>query len=94
VPAPEADRTAPAVQELAVALAQALASLGDLDRDVFLLRETAGLSYEEIASACDISVDAVRARLYRARNELRVALDGPLSLRRQSPVSLNGGEWT
>jgi hypothetical protein len=36
----------------------------------------------------------VRARLYRARNELRVALDGPLSLRRQSPVSLNGGEWT
>jgi RNA polymerase sigma-70 factor (ECF subfamily) len=93
-PAPPADRTTPAVQEVSVALAEALASLAELDRDVFLLREAAGLSYREIASACEISVDAVRARLYRARSDLRVALDGPLSPRRQAPISLNGGEWT
>jgi DNA-directed RNA polymerase specialized sigma24 family protein len=39
----------PATQELGVAIREALAQLADVDRDVFLLRESAGLSYEEIA---------------------------------------------
>jgi RNA polymerase sigma-70 factor (ECF subfamily) len=84
------EAVAPAVQELAVALRQALDALQPLDRDVFLLRETAGLSYEEIGAACDITVEAVRARLHRARQDLRASLDGPVRVRRGRPVSFNG----
>jgi RNA polymerase sigma-70 factor (ECF subfamily) len=73
---PMVDRPAPATQELSLALAQALASLNDLDRDVFLLRESGGLSYDEIAHTCDLSVTAVRSRLHRARLHLRASL-GP-----------------
>ena len=63
-----------ATQELAASVNQALAALPDLDRDVFLLRETAGLSYEEIATACGLTHDAVRSRLHRARAQLRELL--------------------
>jgi RNA polymerase sigma-70 factor (ECF subfamily) len=87
------DVAEPAVQELAAAIRQALAALQDVDRDVFLLRETAGLSYTEIAEACELTVEAVRARLHRARQHLRAALDGPMRIRRRRPVSFSGGEW-
>jgi RNA polymerase sigma-70 factor (ECF subfamily) len=87
-----ADRAEPAVQELAAALNQAVASLADVDRDVFLLRETAGLNYEEIAATCELTVEAVRARLHRARQQLRLALEGPLLVHRRRPVSFGEGE--
>jgi RNA polymerase sigma-70 factor (ECF subfamily) len=86
------DRAEPAVQELAAALSEALASLSEMDRDVFLLRETAGLRYEEIADACDLTVEAVRARLHRARQQLRTRLEGPLLVHRRRPVSFGQGE--
>ena len=66
--------SAPATQELSASLNQALAALDEFDRDVFLLRETAGLSYDEIATACAITPDAVRSRLHRARQALRERL--------------------
>jgi RNA polymerase sigma-70 factor (ECF subfamily) len=87
-----ADAAAPAVQELGAAIQRALASLSDIDRDVFLLRETAGLSYDEIAGACELTVEAVRARLYRARIDLRSALDGPLRVHRERPIRFGGRE--
>jgi RNA polymerase sigma-70 factor, ECF subfamily len=74
------DTPAPATQELAAALSEALGQLGAMDREVFLMRESAGLSYEEIARACDLTIDGVRSRLHRTRQHLREAL-GP-SLRR------------
>jgi RNA polymerase sigma-70 factor (ECF subfamily) len=80
----------PAVQELAVAMQQALDALQDLDRDVFLLREMGGLSYPEIAKACDLSIEAVRARLKRARQDLRAALDGPVRVHRLRTITLSG----
>jgi len=80
----------PAVQELAVAMQQALDALQDLDRDVFLLRELGGLSYPEIAKACDLTIEAVRARLKRARQDLRAALDGPVRVHRLRTVTLSG----
>jgi RNA polymerase sigma-70 factor, ECF subfamily len=80
----------PAVQELGVAIREALAALQDLDRDVFVLRETAGLSYEEIAAACELSVEAVRSRLRRARQQLREALAGPIGVHRHRPVRFGG----
>jgi RNA polymerase sigma-70 factor (ECF subfamily) len=77
------DVVTPATQELAVALRDAIATLPDLDRDIFLLRETAGLRYEEIASACDVPTETVRSRLHQARQALRAALGASLDVRGQ-----------
>jgi RNA polymerase sigma-70 factor, ECF subfamily len=68
------DVARPAAQETSMALTEALERLAPLDRDVFLLREAGGLSYDDVASSCGISRDAVRARLHRARQQLRAAL--------------------
>jgi RNA polymerase sigma-70 factor (ECF subfamily) len=73
----DASRSAP--QETSVAMRQALGQLATLDRDVFLLKELAGLSYGEIATACEITPDAVRSRLHRARQQLRTTLQPLLS---------------
>ncbi len=73
-----ADRAAEvAVQstpDLAHDLARSLAQLPHSDREVFLLKEVAGLSYEEIAGVCECTVESVRSRLYRTRSALRVML--------------------
>lgn len=68
------DRAVGATQELALSVREALAALPPLDRDVFLMREAGGLTYQEISVACGLSADAVRSRLHRARQQLRVAL--------------------
>lgn len=70
-PSPEARA---ADQELASALSQALDGLSDDHREVILLRDVEGLSAPEAASALEISVDALKSRLHRAREALRVAL--------------------
>jgi len=71
---PLTDASRPAAQESAAAMREALDRLSPLDRDVFLLREVAGLSYDEIAGSCEISHAAVRTRLHRARQQLRAEL--------------------
>ena len=71
-----ADAATPATQALATALREALDQLNPVDRDVFLMREAGGLSYEEISFACQLTPDAVRSRLHRARLQLRGALKG------------------
>ena len=81
---------APATQELTLAIREALAALSEADRDVFLLRESAGLSYEEIAAACELTIEAVRGRLRRAREELRGTLEGELRSNRHGFVSFKG----
>lgn len=65
------DVSRPAPQETTAAMKQAIDQLAPLDRDVFLLREVAGLSYDEIAVSCEITSDGVRSRLHRARQQLR-----------------------
>lgn len=84
-----ADPVVPATQELSVALSSAIAALPPLDRDIFLLREAAGLRYEEIASACDITESTVRTRLHQARQALRAALGASLDLRAQRGVRVS-----
>jgi RNA polymerase sigma-70 factor, ECF subfamily len=76
------DASRPPPQEVSLAMTQALGRLPTLDRDVFLLREVAGLSYEEIAVSCEITAAAVRSRLHRARQQLRDTLQ---------PFLANGG---
>ena len=78
------DRGRDASQETTTALNQALSMLPGLDRDVFLMREMSGLSYDDIANACELTPDAVRNRIHRARLQLREVLAASLSpLRRR-----------
>lgn len=86
---PAVEQSQPATQELSLALTQALASLQDLDRDVFLMRESGGLSYGEVAHACGLTEDAVRSRLHRARQQLRGALGRSLADRRGNGIRLS-----
>jgi RNA polymerase sigma-70 factor (ECF subfamily) len=75
----ERDPGRPAAQDTSVAVNEALASLDPLDRDVFLMREVAGLSYAEVGAACDLTVAAVRSRIHRARLALRARLRDPIA---------------
>ena len=80
----------PASQDTSAAVNEALATLADLDRDVFLMREIAGLGYDEIASACGLTPDAVRNRIHRTRVQLRERLSGQIAARRTSPMRASG----
>ncbi len=58
-----------------------LAALGKLKlpfREVVVLRDVEGLSYEEVAAALGIGVGTVKSRLSRARTEMRRQLEGNL----------------
>ena len=79
-------------QEVDAAVNEALAALPDLDRDVFLMREMAGLGYDEIARACELTPDAVRSRIHRTRLQLRSRLARPIATRRTIPMRQSGRE--
>lgn len=73
-PIPDAEASA-LNQELRGAIEAAAARLGDEYREVFVLRDLEGMSYEEIAELTSSSVPAVKSRLHRARLSLRSAID-------------------
>ena len=56
------------------ALARGLAKLPDWQRQVLVLRELSGLSYQEIGEALDIDLGTVKSRIARARLNLRKIL--------------------
>ena len=58
-------------KEIREKLAQALASIGEIYREVFVLRDMQHLSIEETAEALGISTASVKTRLLRARLMLR-----------------------
>jgi RNA polymerase sigma-70 factor (ECF subfamily) len=59
-------------------LRRALISLGRSHREVVVLRDVEGLSYEEIAATLEISIGTVKSRLSRGRQELRRKLGSSL----------------
>jgi RNA polymerase sigma-70 factor (ECF subfamily) len=61
-------------RELAERLDKAIGSLTDPLRGAFVLRDIEGLSTAEVATALEISESAVKMRLARAREALRVEL--------------------
>lgn len=61
--------------ELASAIERAAEALPEDYRQVFLLRDVEGLSYEEIAEITGASLGAIRSRLHRARLAMRQAID-------------------
>jgi RNA polymerase sigma-70 factor (ECF subfamily) len=62
-------------EELGRAIRQATDGLPEGYREVFLLKDMEGMSYEEISEMLGISVPAVKSRLHRARLALREAID-------------------
>jgi len=68
--------------ELRVRLHEALNELPENYRTVIVLRDIEGLSYEEIATITESTLEAIKSRLFRARHALRRELapylGGPL----------------
>ena len=69
MPARVADRT-----ELRAVVQEAIASLNERQRMAVLLAKFEQCSYEEIAAAMDLTVPAVKSLLFRARDQLRAAI--------------------
>lgn len=57
--------------DAALELRDALSRVDQADAELFLLREVSGLSYEEMAETCGLTVPAVRSRLFRVRLAVR-----------------------
>jgi len=53
----------------------ALQQLDDLTREIVVLREVEGMSYDEIAETLDVPVPTVKTRLLRGRRRLGVVLE-------------------
>lgn len=72
----DADQAAAPATDPADALwvRRALAQLDEVEREVLMLREYEGLSYQEIAELQQIPLNTVRSRLFRARLAMRDAL--------------------
>jgi RNA polymerase sigma-70 factor (ECF subfamily) len=75
----------PANLEGTIWVRRALASLEPDEREIVMLREYEGLSYQEIAALLGVPLNTVRSRLFRARMDLKHAL-AP-----QSPIALKVG---
>lgn len=60
--------------ELRSAVAAGLNQLSEGHRQVLVLREIQGLSYEEIASGLELDIGTVKSRISRARSSLRKIL--------------------
>jgi len=60
--------------ELGRLIDDALGKLPERDRAVLLLREVQGLPYTEIAGILDVPLGTLKARLHRAREQLRAKL--------------------
>ena len=60
--------------ELRQALSDAILALPEQQREIIILRDIRGLSYEEIALALALEAGTVKSRLLRARESLRKKL--------------------
>ena len=90
VPAPVTAELSPLcaceTQELRTLLREGLSNLSDDHRQLFLMRETEGMSYAEMAQEVDVPPGTVMSRLFHARKKLqshlrRGLMYGPASRR-------------
>src|SRR5439155_26553359 len=90
IPSETAERT-----EIRKKLPEALASLGEKYREVFVLREVQHLSIDETAKALDITGASVKTRLLRARLMLRDLLAPGLggSWKSRSTIATGKTPW-
>jgi RNA polymerase sigma-70 factor, ECF subfamily len=74
-------------RELASKMEAALSTLPVIHREILVLREVEGLSYEELAARLGIQKGTVMSRLFHARRKMQAALADYAGLRAQA-----GGE--
>ena len=83
-----ADREGPAARildnELALEVQKAIASLPPLQREAIVLFEYEELTLAEIAAVVGADANSVKARLFRAREKLRIRLDGYFRIGRET----------
>jgi len=65
----------PLTPELRCAVLDATDQLPQRDREVFLFKDVAGLSYQQIANICGEPISAIKSHLLQARLSLREAID-------------------
>ena len=75
-------------RELAGKIQEALGALPVIHREILVLREVEGLSYEELAARLGIQKGTVMSRLFHARKKMQAALADYAGLR----VEGSGGE--
>ena len=74
-------------------LREALLQLPDNYRTVIVLRDIEGMTYEEIARVTDSTLEAIKSRLFRARQNLRRILEPYMEGGLEStPVPVESGE--
>lgn len=73
--------------ELRVRLHEALLALPDNYRTVIVLRDIEGLTYEEIARVTDSTLEAIKSRLFRARNAVRRLMEPYLTAELGAPTT-------
>lgn len=78
-------------KEIAGRIKAALEALPPYHRDVILLREIEGLSYEEMAEAMGVSKGTIMSRLFHARQKLQKALADCYSEQLGSPEQRGRG---
>jgi RNA polymerase sigma-70 factor (ECF subfamily) len=62
-------------RELSALLGRAMGLLDPASREVLVLRDVEGLTAPEVARILDVSVDAVKSRLHRARAQVRSEIE-------------------
>lgn len=62
-------------QEQIKAVRQAISELSDEHREMILMRDIQGLSYEEIGEILELEAGTVKSRLFRARSALKKILE-------------------
>ncbi len=67
------------IQKLGETIKRAIEYLPDSYKEIFILREYDGLSYNELTEVLGETLDTVRVRLYRAKQALRKALEPQLA---------------
>ena len=61
-------------QEIRDAITEAISRLSEEHRQIIILRDINGLTYEEVADILDCSLGTVKSRISRAREQLRKIL--------------------
>lgn len=77
-------------RQIETVLAQAIASLAPMYREVLVLRDLEGLTASEVAEVLGITVKAVKSRLHRARLAVREALAPILGVPATPPAAGSG----
>ena len=74
-------------QETRKKVQQALERLDEGDRQIIVLKDLQGNSYDEIAAIMGVPKGTVRSRLHRARLELKAKLKEIMGTLKQEPAS-------